>query len=290
MPNSRHEENDPINVTTQGSGSVDVLGDTRQELLEKLRNPDRDIRQAAALALGTRSDESTVQTLAESLWQEPDFFVRETMTWALARVQDAALPVVVQALLESRISEVRTQALHVLSKFRDPSTVEVIGTLIEDPDEEVAHKARWALARIGEPQAFPPLVALMGGDDETQRNKLTDNLAEFGAVAVPSMVEALSSSDAMVRRHAADVLCFIGSPDAEIAAPALGEAVDDDDPAVAVAALMALGELDGAEAQQQIVEAGDSTDPRIRRVAEKLLAARRRRALKDRLRNVRSAH
>lgn len=250
---------------------------TTDELLLRMSEPDRDIRQASALSLGERADPACAEELVEILWAEEDFFVRETVTWAVTRVKEAALPAVLTALRDGRSPEVRTQALHVLSKFADPGTLEDLLPLVDDHDGAVARKARWALARIGDPRAVPCLIELMGGSDEEEKNSLTDDLAAFGAAAVPALVGTLGSPDAGLRRHAADVLCFIGHPDAEDAVGSLGATAHDPDPLVAVSALMALDELHAEEARQHVQALRSAADPRVRAVAERLATRRRRR-------------
>lgn len=242
-------------------------------MLDGLANPDKDVRQAAAIALGELADDCTAETLARRLWDEPDFYVRETLTWALTQVAPPARPAVVDALSDPR-PEARTQALHVLSKFADPEVVPDILPLLRDESESVAEKARWALSRIGDPRAVPELARLLGHGDLETRNGLTTTLAAFAAHAVPSTTEALSSTDAAVRQHAADVLCHIGAPAAEEAAPDLGRALGDPDTRVALAALMALGELPGATAGHLIEQTRDSHDPTLREVAQRLIEKR----------------
>ncbi|STX04153.1 PBS lyase HEAT-like repeat [Kocuria rosea] len=254
-----------------------VNASAADELLLKLTDPDRDIRQAAALSLGERADSTCALSLVERLWVEEDFFVRETITWAITRVKESALPAVLAGLRDDRSVEVRTQALHVLSKFADPETIDEVLPLADAPDESVARKARWALARIGDVRAVPYLVDLMGGPDGEEKNSLTNDLAAFGAEAVPALVSILESSEADLRRHAADVLCFIGHPDAEDAVDALGSTAQDADSLVAVSALMALDELHTEQARQYVEDARSASDPRVRAVADRLATRRRSR-------------
>lgn len=248
------------------------------ELSEKLSDPDRSVRNTAALAIGSQFETGLADVLVEALWAELDFFVRETMTWSVTRLEEATRPAVLAAAGPDRSPEVRVQALHVLSKFANPQTVDAVLPYITDTDEAVARKARWALGRIQEPQAVPHLVALLGQHDLEERNALTGDVAAFGAAAVPALVEALGSDDDVVRRHAADILCYIGHPDAETATEALGAAVEDPEAQVALAALMALGELRGEAARQKIEAAREATDPQVRGVAQRLATRKPRRA------------
>jgi hypothetical protein len=98
---------------------------------------------------------------------EPDFFVRDMLTWALTRLPaDETVPRLVAAL-DSSVPQELAQALHTLSKIgdrrgwqaQDPSRIG--DRLIAHPDTEVARSA-WRCA-----------VALVPGDD---RDDLADVL------------------------------------------------------------------------------------------------------------------
>lgn len=223
------------------------------------------MRQGAALRLGELADPAAAPELVTRLWSEHDFFVRETLTWAVMRVKDAATPLVQAALARP---ETRPQALHVLSKIADPATTDAIVPLAADDDVDVAAKARWALTRIGDPRAIPVLAAHLGADDVNSRNGLTRDLASFGAAAVPSLVTALTSDEPPVRRHAAEVLCFIG-PRAEGATAALAEALKDTDDQVRLSAAMALYELRTPKAKAVLSGHTEAQDPRLRALANR---------------------
>lgn len=277
-PSGSDQSSHPTALTTALAALVTALAD-----------PDRDVRQESALALGERADASTLDAVLERLWAEPDFFVRETLAWAVARVGAVAIPGVRQALGADRSSGVRTQALHVLSKIADPSTVDDLVPLVDDPDEAVAAKARWALARIGDARAIPLLAAHLGAADAEARNALTDVLAAFGAAAVPTLVAGLVDERPVVRAQAAEALGRIGSQDADPAVTALGSAAEDADAEVAVSALMALGAIDGEDARAAIQRATSAGDPRIRAVAERLQARPPRRSRLEEARAARAA-
>ncbi|WP_133248935.1 HEAT repeat domain-containing protein [Rathayibacter iranicus] len=75
-------------------------------------------------------------------------------------------------------------------------------------------------------------------------------MAAFGAVVVADLIDALSHDEAAVRKYAAEVLGYFGSPDAEFAVLALGLAVEDPDAEVAISTLVAVGALSGSEGHQ----------------------------------------
>lgn len=239
-------------------------------LIADVGSLDPDVRQSAALALGKRARATDADALLAQLWVEPDFFVRDTLTWAVLRLSDASLPGVLSALDGNDDPAVRTQALHVLSKIADPTTTDRILPYLDDENDSVAAKARWALGRIGDHRVVPKLTERLGAEQIEVRNALTEVLTSFGSGAVSSLIEKLRDRNPNVRQHASEVLCFIGDPDSAPALDALVAATNDPETAVAVSALMALGELRGDRAEQALEDATSSSNPRIRAVATRL--------------------
>lgn len=235
--------------------------------LQRLVDPDRDVRQAAALDLGTIAAPAAAQALVARLGFEQDFFVRDTLSWALTRIPDAATPLLLNSLAETDTAS-RVQVLHVLSKIADPATTKAIVALTADTDSAVASKARWALTRIADPTIIPALAVHLGAGDSTHQNDLTRDLASFGAAAVPVLVAALTSDEPSVRRHAAEVLCFMGS-EAEGAIDALAQALQDAVDEVRLCAAMALYEVGTPEARDVLSHHTEADDPRLRGIARR---------------------
>ncbi|GGC54766.1 hypothetical protein GCM10011410_03950 [Hoyosella rhizosphaerae] len=257
-PNAARLETDPLEPT--GSAEVD-------DALLGLVNADRDVRQAAALTLGKLAHRAATPELVARLWTEQDFFVRETLSWAVTRVADAATPLLLNALAGADTSA-RVQALHVLSKIADPATTDAILPLASSDDLDVAAKARWALTRIGDPRAIPALAAHLGVGDDSTRNGLTRDLASFGEAAVPTLLAALTKGEPHLRRHAAEVLCRLG-PDADSTTDALSEALNDSDDEVRLSAAMALFDFATPTSQIALARLTESADPRLRAIANR---------------------
>lgn len=98
---------------------------------------------------------------------------------------------------------------------------------------------------------------------------MTTTLAQFGAAAVPALVDALGQDDPAVRAHAADVLTYIGSPAATEAIGPLVDRLGDELPDVRLAAVLALRELAAHPVAKDALRHAPGThdDARVRAVA-----------------------
>lgn len=90
-----------------------------------LAHQDSSIRLRAALQAGTEPDPGLIGELVSRCRVEPDFYVRDMLTWALTRHRPAdTVPMLIAELgsptgqAPSR-SQARSQALHTLSKIAD---------------------------------------------------------------------------------------------------------------------------------------------------------------------------
>ncbi|GGK72900.1 HEAT repeat domain-containing protein [Ornithinimicrobium pekingense] len=247
-----------------------------EEALRAAFSSDPSVRQEAALRLGTLADAASAPQLVALLVSEPDFYVRETLTWAVVNQAQAALPHLLAALEGGEPS--RVQVLHALSKIRDPRAVAHVLPLADDPDDAVAAKAWWALGRTGTPEAAPALLAHLGDPDEARRRELTRALEQLGEPAVPGLAARLRDGDALTRRHAAEVLTVIGDPGARGATVALVGAVEHDDKEVALVAVEALARLDVPEVDEALERLRGSGDRWLAIIADWLLSDRADRA------------
>ena len=172
-----------------------------------LKSPDQSVRLKAALAAGTYPNLDHIEVLISQCASESDFFVRDTLSWALMR-QDR--PTVVQSLipeLKSANPQSRSQALHTLSKIGDQNNYSLITTeLLLDADDFVASTA-WRSASVLVPDADKPalveiLISQLGrGDSDTQFG-LTRFLCAIGEPIVAPLMHAAQSADETVRTQA----------------------------------------------------------------------------------------
>lgn len=89
-------------------------------LIEALGSGDSSTRLQAALAIGTHPDgPGLVEALVARCAIEPDFYVRDMLTWALTRFPAGDTVPRLLAELRSSVPQARSQSLHTLSKIGD---------------------------------------------------------------------------------------------------------------------------------------------------------------------------
>lgn len=187
--------------------------------LRGLEDGNSSVRLKAVLAVGTNPDPRFVDKLIERCAIEPDFYVRDMLTWALTRHSSAlTVPKLVDELRSER-AQARSQALHTLSKIGDRRAWPAITrALLTDADDEVARSA-WRAAVVlvpeeEESELAEVLAAQLGrGERETQLS-LSRALIGLGEVVVPFLRGAMQNQDPRVRRHAIATERLLRDPDA----------------------------------------------------------------------------
>ncbi|MFJ9123743.1 HEAT repeat domain-containing protein [Streptomyces sp. NPDC102340] len=218
--------------------------------LRGLADRDASVRLRAAMAVGSSPDPGFVGTLVERCAVEPEFYVRDMLTWALTRHPAALTLPALLCEVRSGPAQARSQALHTLSKIGDRSAWPVITReLLTDADDEVARSA-WRAAVVLVPDdgmddgtdggagdgadggagdgadggadggaenekvaLAAVLVTQLGrGGQETQLS-LGRALVELGDVAMPALRTAATASDPDVRAHALATQQVLRDPD-----------------------------------------------------------------------------
>lgn len=201
-------------MTMTGQGA-DAPGALRQ--LEDGRSS---VRLRAALVIGTAPEPRFVDKLIERCAIEPEFFVRDMLTWALARHPlSVTLPRLLREVRSER-AQARSQALHTLSKIGDRQAWPAITrAVLCDADDEVARSA-WRAAVVlvpdGEESGLAAvLVTQLGrGERETQLS-LSRALVALGEdVVLPALRAATTAADRRVRTHALATERLLRDPDA----------------------------------------------------------------------------
>ncbi|MFE9859899.1 HEAT repeat domain-containing protein [Streptomyces sp. NPDC005780] len=187
--------------------------------LQGLEDSRSSVRLRAALTVGSTPGPGFVDMLVQRCGVEPDFFVRDMLTWALTRHPvSTTLPRVVRELRSER-AQARSQALHTLSKIGDRQAWPALTrALLSDADHEVA-RAAWRAAVVlvpeGEESALSVVLTtqLGRGDRETQLS-LSRALVALGEVIVPALRGATTAADPQVRVHALATQRLLHDPDA----------------------------------------------------------------------------
>lgn len=174
-------------------------------------------RLQAALTAGTYPQPEYVEALVERCAIEPDFSVREMLTWALTRHPvDLVVPLAVGET-RSVFPQARSQALHTLSKLDDERAWPAVAAAhLHDPDDEVA-RAAWrtaaGLAPEGERDGLATeLAAELGRGDLEVMRSLSRAFAELGEAGGPAL-RAAEAGGGAVARHAAATLRLLDDPE-----------------------------------------------------------------------------
>ncbi|MFG2989673.1 HEAT repeat domain-containing protein [Streptomyces sp. NPDC048257] len=187
--------------------------------LQGLEDGRASVRLRAAMAIGSNPDPRAVGKLVERCSIEPEFSVREMLTWALTRhPASLTVPRLIDELRSER-PQARSQALHTLSKTGDRRAWPAITpALLSDGDDEVARTAwRAAVALVpegGEPALAGALVTHLGRGGREMQLSLSRALIALGEAALPALSAAMTDAAPHVRHHADATERLLRDPDA----------------------------------------------------------------------------
>jgi HEAT repeat protein len=191
-------------------------------------HPDPSVRLNAALRAGIEPSLRDLDALLNRCAVEPDFQVRETLTWALIRLPaEVVVPRLIGELSREE-AQARRQALHTLSKFRDASAWKAVAARLDDEDQGVVRTAWYAaVALVPENQRHwlaEKLALSLGRGDRDIQLSLSRALVGLGSdIIEPMLTAAKGCDDEAVRLHAAATQRLLHDPDAGFA-PSLNSA------------------------------------------------------------------
>jgi HEAT repeat protein len=224
----------PVAAKVRGSILMDDVSAVRD-----LGHPDKNVRVAAAVRLGALGNEDAVASLVGALRTDPDFFVCETVTWALVRCGSVAVGPVITLLGDGPVLA-RARAAHALSKLGDARAVPALIDRLTDHELAVREKCVLALGQLGGDKAMNALAALLGDHQPELATAVSRALESFGEQALPALVARIGDRDPQVRAQVVDLLGFTGSANA---VPHLCGAAEDEHPSVRIRVLTALAAL-----------------------------------------------
>lgn len=190
---------------------------TSVELAHALKSTDQSVRLKVALMAGTYPSSEFIETLVLRCEIEPDFFVRDMLTWALIRND---VPLVIERLtleLLSPIPQARSQALHTLTKIGDVSTYPLVsGNLLFDADDKVAMTA-WRAASVLVPQdqipkLIPALITQLGRGSFEIQFALSRAFCVLGDAIIEPLKPLARSKKPEIREHVAFTLRLLKNP------------------------------------------------------------------------------
>ncbi|WP_153505026.1 HEAT repeat domain-containing protein [Cumulibacter manganitolerans] len=191
---------------------------TAERLRRAFTAPSSSTRLRAALTAGSTPSSHYIDVLVEQCRTEPDFYVRDMLTWALIRHDSEAVIERLRPELRSDVAQGRSQALHTLSKIGDPVIWPAITRAhLQDDDDEVARAAwRTAVGLVPDDQegelAEVLATQLARGGPDVQRS-LSRALAALGDAARPVVERAKASRTGNVRVHAIATERLMDDPD-----------------------------------------------------------------------------
>lgn len=172
-----------------------------------LVSPDQSVRLKAALAAGTYPEVEFIEVLISQCAIESDFFVRDTLSWALMRNDVAKVVKRLETELQSANPQAKSQAIHTLSKIGDKANYSLItDEMLFDPNEFIASTA-WRVASVLVPDdqkviLVKKLITQLGRGDSDIQFGLTRFLCALGECIVKPLTEASKSTDETISNQA----------------------------------------------------------------------------------------
>ena len=188
-------------------------------LLSALSAENSSTRLQTVLAVGTHPEPGFVDALVERCAVEPDFYVRDMLTWALTRLPSQLTVPRLQMELGSKSAQARSQALHTLSKIGDRNAWPAITqSLLHDADDQVARSA-WRAAVVLVPDEdketlAAELVKEFGRGDREVQLSLSRALVTLGDVIEPLLQPGMVSQNPAVHAHASATERLLRDPEA----------------------------------------------------------------------------
>lgn len=215
------------------------MADAVAEQIAALKDEDWAIREEAAALLGQLRDPRAVVPLVMILGDQ-DRAVREAAIGALTAIGEPSVPALGACLTAPELA-VQEAASAVLAIIADARVLAPLVKALKSHDWIVRMHAAKALGRVKDAQAVAPLIPLLHDKVKAVREETTTALAAIGEASIPSLLEALSHLEWVVRLHAVEALGKMRS--AAAVEPLLFVLFNDADSAIREDAIRALGEI-----------------------------------------------
>lgn len=256
---------------------IEILGETRSKrsmsrLIGFLHDMRRDLRRAAAEALGKIGDPEAVGHLIEVSQRDEDAHVRRSAIEALGNIQSMeAYKPLMDLLSVERYHDIVEKIVEALLKIGAPSflaelhrhssnvrevaakilfDVDTLLSLADDPEKKVRLAAIYGLGRAGSPEGVAKLVSLLGDSDPDIRKTAVVGLGDARFCAV-ELFETLRDDDPWVRFYA--IKSISSSCDPERAVTLISSMFGDEFIPVVMSAIDSIRDIGGREAYEVLV-------------------------------------
>lgn len=237
-------------ATLRKTAEDDALVDFDSVYAMAMEDPNADIRRVAVVSVTESNSESIMERLLALCSQDPEELVRCA---AAERLGPFAYEAEVGTLPEEDAR--RIEAILLERTRSETEAPQVRGSALASlgyfSTEAVRQEIQRALTRSG---FLLSAIRAIG--------------RSMDPVWTPVLIEQMGSSNAAVRREAAEA-----AADYEDSVSALSELVDDPDRSVRLASIASLGTIAGPEARDVLVYCFESADPEIREAASRALQA-----------------
>ncbi|MBX9988942.1 MAG: HEAT repeat domain-containing protein [Phreatobacter oligotrophus] len=185
-------------------------------------HPDPSVRLQAVMAAGLVPSEQDLETLIAWCRVEPDFQVREMLTWTLLRLpRESVVPRLVDELKRPE-AQARAQALHTLSKSGAVETWDVVAAQLDDEDSVVVRTSWYAAVALVPDNRREwlgrRLAERLGQGDGPTQLSLSRALVALGMdVAESALASVGHDTREAVLKHVAEVRRLINDPEGAFA-------------------------------------------------------------------------
>ena len=249
-----------------GGGLAEAQRDTAvvRALMQRLKDEDAEVRQAAAYALGRIENPIAIPALVDAL-EDRDPEVRSAALDALSNFDRGVPAAPIRRMLGSDDAEVRQHAVHILAEMRDRESMPAIARMVADRDPEVRQAAHWALAEIGDPSSASAVAAGLADAHHEVRQAALEAMIELnGTIPDAALNALLQDRDADVRQSA---LHYVEHRRVASAVSQVVRMLDDPSSDVREHAAEALSEIRTTESHAALRRALNHADPKVRRIA-----------------------
>ncbi len=262
-------------VRSRAALALGDIGDARviPALFPLLKDKDDEVRIAACTAIGKFRDSSTFDEITNVLLDDPEIEVRQSAAKALGETKHpAAIPFLMEALRDSYWWYEKEQAALVLLNAIEMMGSAVVEPLIEALDDREGMVRKFAATVLGnlrDMRAIEELGMAVYDLHHEVSQAAAEALAKFGAPAVDVLRDALRHPEAAVREQA---IIGLGKIQDTRVAPLMIDMLNDPERIVQKQAMRLLGSLGDARAVSALQEiASNRADREMSALAKQML-------------------